>query len=290
MSSSSLSSFPITTIVQYAVFAVIAYVLAGAPQLSSFTNNNGSNNQLKPDKEKFSADKIESLMVPIEGLECEEKGYKVHIFNREPLIIYIEGFLSQDESMRILDMSKDHWSESTIWTNGQETTNTAIRHSSKAPLNSSDHTISCIAQRARHFQGWRPNVYIEKLWSQRYLKSGHYMYHYDFSSPAPGSGRVSTFMVYVDANCTGGGTNFPRIERPIGKDWCRFIECEEDGLIDGAGGSVEGVVFKPIKGNAVFWENLRSDGSGYPETWHAGLPVREGVKVGLNIWSWWQGE
>lgn len=101
-------------------------------------------------------------------------------------------------------------------------------------------------------------------------------------------------MVYVDANCTGGGTNFPRIERPKDESWCRFIECGEDsegegeGLTDGSGGRVQGVTFKAIKGNAIFWENLRGDGSGYPETWHAGLPVKEGIKIGLNIWSWYQ--
>jgi hypothetical protein len=48
----------------------------------------------------------------------------------------------------------------------------------------------------------------------------------------------------------------------------------------------KGVIFKPIAGNAVFWENMRSDGSGYAESWHAGLPVTKGVKIGLNIWSW----
>lgn len=47
-----------------------------------------------------------------------------------------------------------------------------------------------------------------------------------------------------------------------------------------------GVEFKPIKGNAVFWVNMRSDGKGYEETYHAGLPVTEGFKIGLNIWSW----
>lgn len=88
-------------------------------------------------------------------------------------------------------------------------------------------------------------------------------------------------MVYLEANCTGGGTNFPRLKMPPGKKWCEFIECG-DGL------EHEGVTFKPIKGNAVFWENLRADGSGYPETWHAGLPVLSGTKVGLNIWSWYQ--
>lgn len=88
-------------------------------------------------------------------------------------------------------------------------------------------------------------------------------------------------MVYLGANCVGGGTNFPRLRMPPGKQWCRFLECE------GKPGW-EGITFKPIKGNAIFWENLRPDGTGYPETWHAAFPVTEGTKVGLNIWSWYQ--
>jgi prolyl 4-hydroxylase len=48
-----------------------------------------------------------------------------------------------------------------------------------------------------------------------------------------------------------------------------------------------GTVFRVVPGNAVYWENFRADGTGrgFEETWHAGLPVRKGVKVGLNIWS-----
>lgn len=91
-------------------------------------------------------------------------------------------------------------------------------------------------------------------------------------------------MVYLEADCTGGGTNFPRLKMPADKKWCEFIECGGDG----EGLEYEGVTFKPITGNAVFWENLRADGSGYRETWHAGLPVLSGTKVGLNIWSWYQ--
>lgn len=89
-------------------------------------------------------------------------------------------------------------------------------------------------------------------------------------------------MVYLEANCTGGGTHFPRLKKPVGGEWCKWIECE------GEDGEKEGVVFKPVRGNAVFWENLRADGTGYRESWHAGLPVKEGVKVGMNIWSWLQ--
>jgi len=94
-------------------------------------------------------------------------------------------------------------------------------------------------------------------------------------------------MVYLEADCTGGGTHFPRLERPKDESWCRFIECDEEGGQNGTQ-VLEGMTFKPIKGNAVFWENMRSDGSGYKESWHAGLPVKSGTKIGLNIWSWYQ--
>jgi prolyl 4-hydroxylase len=86
-----------------------------------------------------------------------------------------------------------------------------------------------------------------------------------------------------DSGLVGGGTEFPLLRQKMDARWCRFVECPASGHQDGAA-----TVFKPIAGNAVYWENFRSDGSGrgYDETWHAGLPVVEGVKVGLNIWSW----
>ncbi|PKY08328.1 hypothetical protein P168DRAFT_308386 [Aspergillus campestris IBT 28561] len=144
--------------------------------------------------------------------------------------------------------------------------------------------VRCLTRRAASFQGWRPYLHIEPLWAQRYNVSGHYTHHYDWAgSAARGGDRATTFMVYLDDGCKGGGTNFPRLVRPVAREWCRFIECGE-----GEGEGMDGITFKPIAGNAVFWENLRPDGSGYPETWHAALPVTEGVKVGLNIWSWYQ--
>lgn len=90
----------------------------------------------------------------------------------------------------------------------------------------------------------------------------------------------------------GGGTRFPRLEKPEDRGWCRFIECESNGeqkKEEEMGEEKEtGVTFKPIKGNAVYWENMKADGTGYEESWHAGLPVKSGTKIGLNIWSWLQ--
>jgi hypothetical protein len=92
-------SFSLTTFVQYAVFSIIAYILAGAPFSSIIY---GSEKQVSV--QQYSFDKIESLMVPDSKLECEEHGYKVHIFNREPLVIYIEGFVSKEEARHIVEI------------------------------------------------------------------------------------------------------------------------------------------------------------------------------------------
>jgi prolyl 4-hydroxylase len=185
--------------------------------------------------------------------------------------------------------SEPVFTPSTVWTSGQERLDPSVRLSHKAAVPRS-HTVRCIEERARAFQGWRPYVFVEKLWAQKYGPGGHYTYHYDWSSASPWAGRVSSFMVWLGDECEGGGTKFPRLQMSKTGEWCRFIECGE-----GEGGgdkddeeAGKGVTFKPIKGNAVFWENIRSDGTGYEESWHAGLPVTKGTKIGLNIWSWYQ--
>ena len=130
---------------------------------------------------------------------------------------------------------------------------------------------------------------------------------------------MSSMMVWVDdgsGDLVGGGTEFPLLEirgRDDESGICNVIECGRDsedvdagtdgesgGGGDGGGATrVEhasaegssgeqqkgGTLFKPIPGNAVYWENFAPDGRGYDETWHAGLPVKKGSKVGLNIWS-----
>lgn len=146
--------------------------------------------------------------------------------------------------------------------------------------------VKCVEMRARSLQGWREEVWIERLRVQRYHPGGHYSHHFDWNPARGGWGRVSSFMAWVDdddASVVGGGTEFPLLRRRADSRWCQFVECPS---ADDA--ETTGTIFKPIAGNAVYWENFRSDGSGrgYEETWHAGLPVLEGVKVGLNIWSW----
>ncbi|KAF2994799.1 hypothetical protein E8E13_001239 [Curvularia kusanoi] len=246
-------------------------------------NGSPTSPALRAGSSTMSPQKLSEITLPDANLSCTPHSFKnVHILHRDPLVVYIEGFLSSAETSELVSSSTPLFTPSTVWTSGEERLDTAIRHSSKAPVPRSQ-TAQCVESRARAFQGWRPFVFIEKLWAQRYGPGGHYTYHFDWASASRSQGRISSFMVWLQDECTGGGTHFPRIQKPRGEEWCRFVECgaaEEEER--------EGVVFKPVKGNAVYWENFRPDGTGFEESWHAGLPVLSGEKIGLNIWSWFQ--
>lgn len=218
----------------------------------------------------------------------------VHVYSREPLVLYIENFLSLDERHHLLDISEPLFEPSTTTNDGGQTThrNTTVRDSEVAVIPRTDR-VRCIENRAREIQGWRDDVFIERLRTQRYGQGGHYNHHFDWSSNRGGWGRVSSFMVWVDdgnGSLVGGGTEFPRMKRRKDPRWCGFVECPDKaarGDEDGQKPEHLGVTFKAIPGNAIYWENFRSDGTGrgWDEVWHAGLPVKKGTKVGLNIWS-----
>jgi prolyl 4-hydroxylase len=159
-----------------------------------------------------------------------------------------------------------------------------VRNSTRAPLDPTDEVVACIAERALAFQGWPDDTFIERMWTQKYEPGGHYGGHFDWAGDLRRkAGRVSTFMVYVACeNCIGGGTTFPKLDKKaVGEKWCDMVECEETP-------EKQGITFKPVAGNAIYWENFRPDGRGWEDLWHMADRVVEGEKVGLNIWSWFQ--
>ncbi|KYK56459.1 Prolyl 4-hydroxylase subunit alpha-1 [Drechmeria coniospora] len=208
------------------------------------------------------------------ALDCPVDAYATRIISREPLVLYLEGFRSSEPlfeastvTHKVDDVHRD----------------TAVRNSSVALIPRTA-TVRCIEARARALQGWRDDVFLERLRTQRYVAGGHYAHHFDYGAAVGGWGRVSSFMVWLDTqDLQGGGTEFPylAVRGEAAKPWCRLVECDTTA----ARPQPTGTVFKPLAGNAVYWENFAADGRGSDATWHAGLPVMEGVKVGLNIWS-----
>ena len=153
-----------------------------------------------------------------------------------------------------------------------------MRISESAAIDRSDLVVRRLVKRAKDFQGRRGNS--EPLTVLRYHEGGFLNYHYDWDEALAPGNRVSTFMVYLEGDCIGGGTNFPYLPYPNDTRWCYAIEC---GEVDRDG--YQGVTFKPVPGTAVYWENFHPNGSGHLGVYHAGLPVKSGVKTGINIWS-----
>ncbi|CAK4031643.1 related to oxidoreductase, 2OG-Fe(II) oxygenase family family [Lecanosticta acicola] len=267
-------AFRYRTVLEVAVISLVIYFLLGAPGLSSIKDGPHQAHDVPQAKAK-----VENLVYPSQNLQCPRHDYAMHVFSADPLILYVDGFLSSDEAEHLIALSQDRWNVSTVFNGGVESVDDGVRKSEKARVER-DHVVQCIEQRALAFQGWPQETFIERLWTQRYNISGHYALHYDWAMATKHSRRVSTFMVYVKDDCEGGGTNFPRLTKPKNNAWCEFIEC--------GAGDAPGVTFKPRAGNAVFWMNFDAEGKGYRDTIHSGMPVLSGQKIGLNIWSWYQ--
>ncbi|KAL9082664.1 MAG: hypothetical protein Q9165_008824 [Trypethelium subeluteriae] len=262
----------------YVLVAASIYITVGAPGLPSTILQLRSPNH---DGTPISQSQIEALVHHDPSLDCPSHSHTIHILSTHPLIIYIENFLSASESAHLISLSEPRWEPSTIFNGNAEIHDPTIRNSSKALL-PRDTTVQCIEQRALSLQGWPRHTFIERLSTQAYGEGGHYTHHFDWGTATKHARRVSSFMVYLSADCTGGGTNFPRIARPqAGGEWDGFLEEEGEG-------GAEGTTFKALAGNAVFWENFDAERRGYQETIHAGMPVKRGRKVGLNVWSWYQ--
>jgi hypothetical protein len=95
------SSFSVSSVLQYTLFAVVLYVLAGAP-LSSVFGGSYSGEQGSGAADT-SVEKLENLVIPEKNLSCAEHAYKgVHVLSREPLVLYIDGFLGEGEARHVV--------------------------------------------------------------------------------------------------------------------------------------------------------------------------------------------
>jgi prolyl 4-hydroxylase len=107
--------------------------------------------------------------------------------------------------------------------------------------------------------------YSEGIQAQRYEVGGQFKHHTDYFEPgtpeyaqhaAMQGNRTWTFMVYLNDVEAGGATHFAAVDH----------------------------AFRPLKGRAVIWNNLRPDGTVNPDTLHAGMPVLAGHKIIITKW------
>lgn len=96
--------------------------------------------------------------------------------------------------------------------------------------------------------------------------------------PPDKTDRVTTIFAVLEATCGNCGTSFPRLSVDWAKEspkWCQFVECD----------NVDALAVRAVPGNALFWKNIDTRRVGDDRMLHAGLPLLNGVKTGLNIWT-----
>jgi prolyl 4-hydroxylase len=151
------------------------------------------------------------------------------------------------------------------------------RTSSSAIISGNDSVAMCLARRAAEFQGLIAPERMEALQVVRYEQSQEFTAHFDWRGNSPND-RETSFFGVLEADCENCGTQFPNLMANWPAEdnrWCNLVDCEENAML----------TFKAVSGSALFWKNLHPNGTGDERTLHAGLPVGNGTKYGLNIWT-----
>lgn len=255
---------------------------------------------------------------------CPDVAMRPKFLSYDPIIVYIENFLTDFETEYLKTLAEPLYEDSKVRKGGKAQTTAedeeeVAKHASKqqkgqgndaqdivqtqpdrrvsetAWLPSPDPVVSCVRARAAEFEGYAPNVTLDRLAAVRYPVGGRFNIHYDWDGRRTKTvDRRTSFFATLEADhVVGGATYFPFVNLPawgnslkFGSPWCRWIECSGSAASETeTKAEREGIAVKPIKGNAVFWVNFGEDGNGIYETAHAGEPVLNGTKIGLNIWS-----
>ncbi|RFU23769.1 hypothetical protein B7463_g12572, partial [Scytalidium lignicola] len=244
---------------------------------------------IAPEKRALSSTAAAPSNATVEDV-CGPLQYAIELLSLDPLIIYINNFLSPGEIKGLLEVGEDLFSASTVADDLTQRFSHPARTSSTAYLPGDNPYSQCALQKARKFLGFYDFDGIESPQLTKYAHSQEYRGHFDWPpqpwrEPANGNlrfDRFATFFVYLEANCTGGSTHFPKvyiddIPHLDALNTTKFEPIVEDKRTT--------LAARAIPGNAVFWVNMEARGRGNPKTLHAGMPVLEGTKVGLNLWS-----
>ncbi|KAF3355797.1 hypothetical protein VdG1_06846 [Verticillium dahliae VDG1] len=211
---------------------------------------------------------------PLANYVCDTSNYEISIFSQSPLVIYITNFVTPFERQHLQRITNGTFARSNVA--GAEGDVVSTHRTSSSTTVGVDPVTSCISERARRFQSFDLPPNHQEPIQLNTKENGH-------ASVERGGNRVSSFFAYVSVSedIAGGGTKFPKLAAPEGDGWCGVVECDQ--------AREEGVTFRPIEGNAVFWTNLvkGADGEmvGDDRVLHAGLPIEKGSKLGMNLWT-----
>ncbi|MCJ1322276.1 Prolyl 4-hydroxylase, alpha polypeptide [Xylographa vitiligo] len=220
---------------------------------------------------------------------CPEHSYTPRIFSTDPLIIYLENYITAPEREYVVNLAESQYTQSQVAeAMGDDRIGALIPdyRSSQTASFYADPVTQCIEERSAFFQGNMPVDRVEALQVVKYTVGDQFRHHWDWWEGADNP-RISTLFAYLACDsgessygdqCEGGATHFPDLRNDFPREWCDVIDCYDDS-------GLGGVAFKPVAGNAVFWSNVHPNNTYHRGTYHAGMPVKQGQKIGLNIWT-----
>ena len=178
----------------------------------------------------------------------------------EPVLY--RNFITEEEQEYILEKSKDSFSESTVVGEGGNIKQSNIRQSETAWVPKDDPVIKNIYERALEKTGLLFEN-AEDLQVVKYQPGGFYKVHQDAfcddvaKKKLDSKGqRKGTFIVYLNDDYEGGGTEFPEL----------------------------GKVFKGNARDALYFRTLDKNGECCDQSLHSGLEVTRGQKMICNMW------
>jgi prolyl 4-hydroxylase len=92
-----------SSVIQYAFLGVLGYIFAGAPLFATFSGQREPNTSHHGDVLK----NVQSLVIPEKNLTCPHHKYVINIFSNQPLIVYIQSFLSEEEADHLVRIRSD---------------------------------------------------------------------------------------------------------------------------------------------------------------------------------------
>jgi prolyl 4-hydroxylase len=239
------------------------------------------------------ADLFDNLAISYEH-KCPPHRYQTRIFSLDPLIIYIDNFISPWEREYLIHTAEPEYISSRVVHSADPANRAASENrTSKTAYLFHDPIAECIRKRAATFQGGIKPDRIEDLQVLKYDVGGQFRPHWDFGYEEENR-RVSTFFAYLACDdpssrsssssssskgagnkCTGGATRFLGWDKKsISRSWCDVVDCdnhddndqeeeEEEERVTDPKFEDMGISFKAIPGNAIYWSNVHPNGSYY---------------------------
>ncbi|KAK1761532.1 hypothetical protein QBC47DRAFT_397499 [Echria macrotheca] len=261
------------------------------------------------------AEEIPYVPVP-DDYTGRDPAFKTQIVSTSPLVLYLTGFLSRHEvnhlkaqrdvlfpfldgsghpldAQRLSRNEQDQDTENAPQVDRDTDEPDPLKATTQVRLEK-DEVTRCIQSRLASLQGHNPPVsHIDRARLSHFRPGQTYPYQADWLSSRPsvrdgeqareslaasGGDRIFSLVAWahVPENTTGGGMNFPLLAPPRDDAWCDVVECDEPWE--------NGLTFRPIEGNAVFWMNPEASGNGGNRALlRATAPLTGGEVVALEI-------